>query len=89
MAFIFEPSPLCHLFRCNLVQESRHYCKEYVRDPQGNAWRQEISVDEHLAELQEEDVGEAQRNADADVPSDASPPLLGGERHSHYGQDEC
>ena len=46
-------------------------------------------MDEHLAELQEEDVGEGQSNTETDIPSDSSSSLLGRKCYTHDGQDEC
>ena len=45
-------------------------------------------MDEHFAELQEEDIGEGQADSYTDVPSDSSPSLLRRQGHTHDGQDE-
>ena len=44
---------------------------------------------EHLAESEEEDVGEGKGNADTDVPSDSATTFLGRQGHTHYRQNEC
>ena len=43
---------------------------------------------EHLAEPQEEDVGEGECDADTDVPADSSSSFAGRKRNSHYSEDE-
>ena len=64
------------LLRRNTVQE---YCddgEDHVRQPEGDERREGSGMDEHLAETQEEDVGERQGDADTDVPADSAASLL-------------
>ena len=65
------------LFRCDPVKECRDDGEYYVREPEGNCWRQCVCMYEHLAESEEEDVCEGQCDTYTDVPSDSSSLLLG------------
>ena len=65
------------LFRSDPIQESRNQCKDYIRQPQGDARRQSARVDEHLAESEEKDIGEGQGYSDTDVPTYSTSTFLG------------
>ena len=64
------------LLWCDTVKETCDYRKHQIREPEGDCRWQCVGVHEHLAESQEEDVGEGQGYTGSDVPSDSSPSLL-------------
>ena len=64
------------LLRRYPVEEYCDDCKYHVRKPECHSRRERVGMYEHLAESQEEDVGEGQGDTDADVPSDSSSFLL-------------
>ena len=65
------------LLRRNSVKEAGDDGEDYVREPQGDGWREGVGMDEHLAELQEEDIGKGKGNTDSDIPADTSATFLG------------
>lgn len=64
------------LLRSDTVEHSGDDGEDHIRQPESYGRRESASVDKHLAETQEEDVGEGEGDADADVPADASTTLL-------------
>ena len=76
------------LLRCYPVKEAGDDGEDYVREPEGYCRWERVGVDEHLAEAEEEDIGECQGDTYTYVPSYAAATLLGRERHSHNRQYE-
>lgn len=64
------------LLRRYPVEEAGDDGEYDVRQPECYGWRKGVGVNEHLAELEEEDVGKCQGYTDTDVPPDSSTTLL-------------
>ena len=76
MSYILFRTGIGLLLRSEAVEDGGDYREDDVRKPEGYGRRQRVRMDEHLAELEEEDVGEGQSDSGSDVPSDSSPSLL-------------
>ena len=64
------------LLRSDAIEDGGDDGEDYVRQPQRPSRRKGVRVDEHFAELHEQDVGEAERDADTDVPAYAAATFL-------------
>ena len=65
------------LLRSDPVEEDCDECEDDIREPEGDGRRKCAGVDEHLAETEEEDVGEGKRDTYTDIPSDTTSSFLG------------
>ena len=64
------------LFRSDPVEEDCDDGEDDIREPEGDGRRKCAGVDEHLAEAEEEDVGEGKCDTYTDVPTDTAAAFL-------------
>ena len=76
------------LFWCDAVEDAGDDGEDDVREPEGYEWREGSGMDEHLAEAEEEDVGECKSDTYTDIPADTAPSLLRRQCDTHDGQNE-
>jgi len=76
------------LLRRYPVKEAGDDGEDYVREPEGYCRRERVGVDKHLAEAQEEDIGECEGDTYTDIPANAAATFFRRERHTHNRQDE-
>ena len=77
------------LFGGDAVEDAGDDGEDDVREPEGYEWREGSGMDEHLAEAEEEDVGEGKADTYTDIPSDTASSLLRRQGDTHDGQNEC